>query len=134
MDSTAELSDHTPYRDHSGEEADLTLLSRRPVTQTGAWLETMRNGRVQRYSISGEKFVIGRASHCNLILLSEDRFVSREHAMILTNGEEGLFRISDLSINGTWLNGARLTRRKPEELHSGDVITIEDWELTFHMP
>jgi len=125
--------DRTPYRDHNGEEADLTLLSRRPAKQCGAWLETMRNGRAQRYAISGEKFLIGRASHCNLILLSENRFVSREHAMILINGDEEVFKISDLSINGTWLNGSRLTRRKPEELHPGDVITIEDWELTFRM-
>lgn len=108
---------------------DMTLAERPFDEDAAAWLEVSRLGRMSQYSICGGEFLIGRASHCHLVLESDRRFVSREHASITAS--DGCYCISDLSINGTWLNGARLTRLRPEPLRSGDAITIEDWELTF---
>lgn len=96
-----------------------------------AWLEARRGGRTSRHPIRTAEFLIGRADHCNLILDSDLRYISREHAAITRSNS--LYWISDLSINGTWLNGKRLLRLKPERLKPGDIIAIEDWELVFHV-
>lgn len=109
--------------------AEMTLAERHFDENAAAWLETRRHGRVYQYPIRGSEFLIGRGSHCHLVLESEKRFVSREHASITAS--EGRYSITDLSINGTWLNGARLTRLRQEPLQSGDTLTVEDWELTF---
>ncbi len=96
-----------------------------------AWLEARKRGRSSRHPIRTAEFLIGRAEHCHLVLRSDHRYISREHAVITRSN--GLYWISDLSINGTWLNGKRLLRLKPERLRPGDIIAIEDWELVFHV-
>lgn len=110
--------------------ADMTV-SDRGESPPDAWLEARRGGRTSRHPIRGAEFLIGRADHCDLILDSAHRHISREHAAITRSN--GLYWISDLSINGTWLNGKRLLRLKPERLKPGDIIVIEDWELVFHV-
>jgi predicted component of type VI protein secretion system len=111
--------------------AEMTLSGQPFDGNAPAWLETRHHGRISHYPIYGGEFLVGRGSHCDLVLESAKRFVSREHASI--TALEGQYSITDLSINGTWLNGARLTRRRQALLRSSDTITIEDWELTFHV-
>lgn len=110
---------------------EMTLHEHPLDEQAGAWLEARKEGRVRHYPILVKEFLIGRASHCHLVLDSDRRFISREHALI--THAKGRYWISDLSINGTWLNGSRLTRLRQEPLHDGDAITLEDWEFTFHL-
>lgn len=110
--------------------ADMTL-SDGEASPSGAWLEVRRGGRTARHPIHAAEFLIGRADHCHLILDSDQRCISREHAVIIRSN--GVYWISDLSINGTWLNGKRLLRLKQERLMPGDIIHIEDWELVFHV-
>ena len=93
------------------------------------WLEERKGDSVYRHPLTGAEFTIGRATHCDLVLESEGRFVSREHAKIVA--AQGRCWIIDLSMNGTWVNGERLTRRKRRELQPGDTSSIEDQEFTF---
>jgi len=63
---------------------------------------------------------VGRASDNTLRL--PDGTVSRHHAVIRTGGD-GKARLTDLaSMNGTYLNGRRITNHTPVALHDGDRI------------
>lgn len=56
--------------------------------------------------------------------------VSREHLVIRRNPATGVFTITDLSTNGTWLGGKRLRKGSEEplpkkaEINVGDVLTL----------
>jgi hypothetical protein len=79
----------------------------------------------KRTVLSGEKFVIGRARECDLVL--DDPNVSRRHAEL--RPEEGGWAVHDLgSTNGIKLNG----RRSPGgRLSPGDEITLGLSRLKF---
>jgi hypothetical protein len=62
--------------------------------------------------ITKDRFVIGRGKHCDYVISSGK--VSREHAVILRQGDE--YYIEDLgSSNGTWFNRQRIQRRKVDD-------------------
>lgn len=74
--------------------------------------------------VSGERFIIGRGKHCDLIINSGK--VSREHAAIVREGTE--FFIEDLgSSNGTWFDKKRITRRRIED---GDEYYVCSEKIT----
>ncbi len=73
--------------------------------------------------------LIGRDRHCDLRLSSSQ--VSHRHASI--RPRDGGIELSDLgSLNGTWLNGDRLT--SPAWIGHGDRIRIADAELAVALP
>jgi hypothetical protein len=68
--------------------------------------------------VDSTRFLIGRGPHCNLVI--ESKQVSREHAL-LVRGDDGVI-IEDLnSLNGTWFNQSRISKRKIED---GDTFTL----------
>jgi FHA domain len=68
--------------------------------------------------VEKDRFLIGRGRHCDLVIDSAK--VSREHAVI--RREPDGFWIEDLgSSNGTWLDEARIDRRRIED---GDVYLV----------
>jgi len=68
--------------------------------------------------VRGDRFLIGRGRHCDLVLDSAK--VSREHAVIRREGDG--WWIEDLgSSNGTWLGKARVERRR---IADGDEYAI----------
>jgi pSer/pThr/pTyr-binding forkhead associated (FHA) protein len=72
-----------------------------------------------------DRMTLGRAAECEIVLATPE--ISRRHALLVR--EAGRYEVRDLeSINGTHVNGEKVTRR---ELKSGDVIRIEDFEMTF---
>jgi len=72
-----------------------------------------------------DRMTLGRAAECEIVLATPE--ISRRHALLVREG--GHYEVRDLeSINGTHVNGEKVTRR---ELASGDVIRIEDFEMTF---
>jgi hypothetical protein len=72
-----------------------------------------------------DRMTLGRAVECEIVLATPE--ISRRHALLVREG--GRYEVRDLeSINGTHVNGEKVARR---ELASGDVIRIEDWEMTF---
>jgi pSer/pThr/pTyr-binding forkhead associated (FHA) protein len=91
-----------------------------------AGLILQRQGRLERV-IPWEKdrLTLGRAAECDVVLATPE--VSRRHSLLVRDGER--FEVRDLeSINGTFVNNQKVTRRT---LAVGDVVRIEDFELTF---
>jgi pSer/pThr/pTyr-binding forkhead associated (FHA) protein len=86
-------------------------------------LREMRTGRIVGVPRGG--MLIGRSEDCHLVV--PGRGVSRRHAL-LTPGAAG-FKISDLSANGTLVNGTRCRDEQP--LMGGDVLRIgeEDYRV-----
>jgi len=91
-----------------------------------AGLIVQRGGRLERaVPWEADRLTMGRATECEVLLATPE--VSRRHAMLVRDGER--FEVRDLeSINGTFVNGEKVTRRT---LEVGDVIRIEDFEITF---
>jgi len=75
-----------------------------------------------------ERVSIGRSPDATIALL-EDSSVSRLHAMIEWVETHWTVVDDGLSRNGTFVNGERITGRRP--LHPGDKIRIGDRVLTF---
>lgn len=77
-----------------------------PGPAPALWLQGER-GPLAR--VEGERFLIGRGRHCDLVI--ESAKVSREHAVI--RREVDGWWIEDLgSSNGTWFKQARVDRRR----------------------
>jgi hypothetical protein len=69
-------------------------------------------------TVRGERFLVGRGRHCDLVLDSAK--VSREHAVIRREADG--WWIEDLgSSNGTWLGKVRVERRR---IADGDEYSI----------
>jgi pSer/pThr/pTyr-binding forkhead associated (FHA) protein len=75
-----------------------------------------------------EAVTIGRLES-NLIQLSS-KGVSREHAKI-TGGADDFFVIDLKSGNGTYLNGVRLAPHEKNLLRTGDLISIDRFDIRF---
>ncbi len=72
------------------------------------------------YELTSEETMIGRNPTTDITLLDEG--ISREHALILFDEDEGTYSIEDLqSTNGTKVNGRRVFSA---ELGGGDEILI----------
>lgn len=74
-----------------------------------------------------EGLVIGRGVEKGVLLDGPD--LSREHFVITADGDD-LF-ITDLSSNGTWLNGTRLERTERIRVRERDQIEVPGYILTF---
>ena len=83
---------------------------------------------IERTELTAGTFTIGRLDSADLQVDSQR--VSREHVVILTEGED--YSIRDLgSTNGTLLNGKTVAESK---LQDGDIITVGDTEFVFCAP
>ncbi|MCL9780078.1 FHA domain-containing protein [Vibrio sp. S4M6] len=71
---------------------------------------------------------IGRSSGCSAVLLDNNRFISSVHGMISMYGDDYYF--SDVSTNGTLLNGQQVQKSQPISLHQGDRLSLGEYELT----
>ncbi len=89
-------------------------------------IELEVNDRTSQRRVNGYcPFTIGRASGTDLVL--NDPAVSRIHAR-LDNEAQAVF-LTDLSSNGTYLNGERITDSL--ELRSGDTIDVGLARITY---
>jgi len=82
-----------------------------------------------------DKIFIGRTcqgieSHRQIIL--NNPLVSRDHAVISRTASH--LKITDTSINGTWINGIRMTAGSSKELMHGDIIRIADSNIHLYIP
>jgi S1-C subfamily serine protease len=90
------------------------------------WL-TIRSGdqRGRVLHVAGERFVVGRAEACELVLADER--VSRQHCVLRPLADGRAF-LQDLgSTNGTWVNGVRITG--PVLLQGDEQVQVGDVEL-----
>ncbi len=87
----------------------------------------------QVYHMMQDEISIGRGGDdvlVNLALYTNDE-VSREHLRVRRDTARGGFLIVDNSMNGTWLNGKRLTRGQEEKLPAQAEIGVAEI-LTLH--
>ncbi|MBW2276116.1 MAG: GGDEF domain-containing protein [Deltaproteobacteria bacterium] len=72
----------------------------------------------QRFSISGEPLVIGRAAECHIRLADDS--VSRQHCQVLP-GKDGIVLMDQNSTNGTYVNDTVVSAR---HLKDGDRVQV----------
>lgn len=70
---------------------------------------------------------IGRAPSCTLSLNDHNRFISGTHCLISVYGDT--FYISDVSTNGTLVNGNKILKSQPISICDGDVISLGQYEI-----
>ena len=76
-------------------------------------------GKAQVHQLSGHGAVLGRAPDVDVLV--DDVYVSDEHAEVMP--DDGGWSVRDLgSTNGTYLNGAKVTR--PTPLAAGDQLRL----------
>ena len=97
-----------------------------PLDDGPAWLENAGGNRIPLRGACS----LGRSAS-NQVALPDDR-VSRRHAVIQAQGENGYWLVDFGSRNGTYLNGRRIT--SPRRLKHRDVIRLGSFELIFHQP
>jgi serine phosphatase RsbU (regulator of sigma subunit) len=79
-----------------------------------------------KLNAEGPTITLGRATDCTIPI--KDRYLSRKHAEIIY--ASGQWAVRDCgSVNGTLLNGTKLTMVTP--LHPGDRIVLGDSEVIF---
>ena len=79
------------------------------------------------YELSSEETLIGRNPTTDVTLLDEN--ISREHSIILYDGEDSSYTIEDLqSTNGTKVNGKKI---RSAELCDADEIEIGHTRFRF---
>ena len=97
-----------------------------PVSSTALVAFVQREGEAP-VRITRDRFVIGRGSHCDLIIDSPR--VSREHSALFKMGAGWV--LEDLgSANGTWVGDERVVHH---ELKSGDVVQVGDDRIVFSL-
>lgn len=100
-------------------------------TKLGPCLVLKIEGAQQRLPLSGNNcWTVGRNDDNSFVL--DDRWISRNHAMIQCM-DSGEFYLIDLgSRNGTFINDRRVI--VPVTLHNGDAITFGQTDLNFYCP
>ncbi len=70
---------------------------------------------------------VGRAPSCTLALTDHNRFISGTHCLVSVYGDT--FYISDVSTNGTMVNGNKILKNQPVSIVDGDVISLGQYEI-----
>jgi len=84
------------------------------------------NGREVPCAI-GDGLIVGRGAEQGILLDGPD--LSREHLLLTTDGTN--VYVTDLSSNGTWLNGTRLRRSVRSRARAEDTIEVPGYVLKF---
>ena len=74
----------------------------------------------------GNGLVVGRGAERGVLLDGPD--LSREHLVLTTDGSD--IYVTDLSSNGTWLNGTRLRRSVRNRVRGEDSIELPGYVLS----
>lgn len=85
--------------------------------------------RESNFPINGSIFV-GRGPDC--VVLLDGQGISREHLAVAAEGSTVF--VTDMSSNGTWLNGKRLAQNGKSKIERGDLIEVPGYELRVHIP
>jgi FHA domain len=117
----------TPQRT-TGQRSEI----RRPADALYAELRYEDDSGPQLYLMTQNRVRIGRGGDdqpMDLALYTTDE-VSREHLVIRRDAATGVFFVTDMSTNGTWLDGKRLRKGAEEllpnkaEIGVGEVLTL----------
>jgi pSer/pThr/pTyr-binding forkhead associated (FHA) protein len=110
----------------SGAFADLMppKSSKPAAGRTGGRLVCLTDGR--EYSVGDGPLTLGREASADVVVAGHE--VSRHHAEI--RSEQDGYVLLDMSVNGTYVNGARIGKR--HQLARADVIRIGNDEFRFY--
>ena len=91
-------------------------------TEADGWLQPLcaDAGLAEPHALTAPEQRVGRTE-----LKTSRKLVSKAHA-ILAHSAAGAATVEDRSVNGTYLNGARLPQNDPAPLQHGDVVTLLD--------
>src|SRR5690349_594327 len=93
-------------------------------------ITSKNDGQRQQITLSDPKqFVLGRGSSSAAPL--DGPGISREH--VAFNVDRSQIIVADVSVNGTWINGARLPQQEKRRLEPGDVVEIPGYEFTLQV-
>ncbi|MGF1727552.1 type VI secretion system-associated FHA domain protein [Photobacterium nomapromontoriensis] len=70
---------------------------------------------------------IGRAASCTLSLADHNRFISGTHCLVSVYGDT--YYISDVSTNGTLVNGNKILKNQPVSICDGDILSLGQYEI-----
>ena len=87
------------------------------------------DGKKRVVPIERPTLSLGRSSDNDVVLTDSELRVSRRHAVIEWNPEQGATLRDGGAVNGTFVNKQKVTA--PVTLHGGDVITIGPHEIVF---
>ena len=82
----------------------------------------LSNSNQYRVTVNQSPFSIGKSKTCDFVV--DDKYVSNRHLVIEYNNEDKSRFITDLSRNGTFLNGNRLQKGLKVTLSHGDTLQI----------
>lgn len=77
----------------------------------------------------GDGLILGRGAEEGVLLEGPD--LSREHLVLTTDGTN--VYVTDLSVNGTWLNGTRLRKSVKTRVRVEDSIGVPGYVLSFRL-
>ena len=98
-----------------------------PVSGAGSALLRTKDGAV--FPLHPGKNAVGRAEEPLSLHVSDHPNVSRTHAVLEESG--GAWKVTDLSLNHSFLNGKMLEKGKSAPLHSGDKLALSTEEFVF---
>src|SRR5262245_10104783 len=91
-------------------------------------IKSKKEGELQEIVVSEpEQFVLGRGPSSAALL--DGPGISREHVAVSVNLSDVF--VTDLSVNGAWLNGRRLSQQEKQRVQNEDVVEIPGYELVF---
>ncbi len=110
------------------EAGDIVPVEMGEVTAHGPALVIRAGGgrAGESFPVDRERMTIGRRPDADVFL--DDVTVSRDHALLVHRGD-GWFLDDCGSLNGTYVNRARIESRRLEE---GDEVQIGKYKLTYH--
>ncbi|PMG17347.1 FHA domain-containing protein [Vibrio splendidus] len=71
---------------------------------------------------------IGREAGCTVSLTDHNRFISGTHCLLSIYGDT--YYISDISTNGTLVNGNKILKNQPVSLCDGDRVSLGQYEVS----
>jgi predicted nucleic acid-binding Zn-ribbon protein len=120
------LPGHRPPGDLSQSEHDALLAeARERIEQPGEYLVYEESGEWRTVSLTREWTRVGRSLAADVRF--DDPTVSRRHALIVRQ-PDGVRVLDDRSLNGVFVNGARI---EGQTLEDGDEILVGRYRLSF---
>lgn len=104
-------------------------LEYREASQAPRDAESLGTGSTRSFLPRGVQLVVGCDPHCDIHLTSEDRLVSRQHALLVVEDNRGL--VTDMSTRGTRVNGKKI--QASTWVSDRDLIEFGDVETRFRV-
>lgn len=90
-------------------------------------LDRLENGTPAEFVLHRRNAVIGRLSTNDWPLPDPNKFISSKHCEVRFG--DGFYTLSDISLNGTFLNGSPKRMEAPRRIEDGDSFTIGHYQI-----